>query len=102
MGTKLLVIDGQSLLNLLTHYTDGAIDLDAKLLSVGVSQFLGEWIGLEVESSQWKDEKIPGMDAYYPLHVRYEGKKIMKWGRKGEEITWGDEGKAFDIPKNRG
>jgi hypothetical protein len=99
MGTKLLILDGQSLLNLLTHYTDGAIDLDAKLVSMGVSQFVGEWLGLVVESGQWKDEKLPGQDAYGPLHIRYEGNKILKWGQKDTPYNWQKEGEGFEVPK---
>lgn len=99
MGTKLLVIDGQSLLNLLIHYTDGEIDLDSKLLSVGISQYLGEWIGMVIESSQWKDSLEPGKDYYAPLHIRYEGNKILKWGQKDTPYNWQDEGKGFEVPK---
>jgi hypothetical protein len=99
MGTKLIVVDGQSLLNLLIHYTDGAIDLDSKLINVGVSQYLGEWVGIVVESSQWKDPKLTGQDAYGPLHIRYEGKKILKWSEKGTPYDWQQEGKGFEVPK---
>jgi hypothetical protein len=101
MGTKLLIIDGQSLLNLLTHYTDGAVDLDAKLLGIGISQYLGQWVGMDIESNQWKDEKLAGQEAYSPLHIRYEGKRILKWGHHGKDLTWGREGKDFETPKQK-
>ncbi len=99
MGTKLLILDGQSLLNLLTHYTDGAIDLDARLLSVSVSSALQRYLKLEVESSQWKDAFKPGTDEYEPLHIRYEGNRVLKWGRNDQEMKWGREGKDFERPK---
>ena len=103
-GAKRLVLDGQSLLNLLTHYTDGAIDLDAKLVSLGVHQILNREIGLYVESSQWKDEKIPGKEYYSPLYIKYEANKVFKWGQKDQDVagSWGDEGKTFEKIKRGG
>lgn len=99
LGSKLIIMDGQSLLNLLTHYTDGAIDLDAKLINIGISEYIESWIGLTVESAHWKDEKLPNQDAYGPLHIRYEGKKMLTWGQKNTPYEWKDEGKGFEVPK---
>jgi len=50
MNRQLLIFDGDSLLKLLTAYYDGDVPLDAKLLTVGTSQFLQRWVGLMVES----------------------------------------------------
>ena len=71
---KLFIFDPEDLVKLLTHYTDGKIPLDATVLNVGFSQFLQRAVGIEVESKEFE----PGWE---PLHIRYEGKKILSWSR---------------------
>lgn len=96
----MFVFSGESLLALLTHYSAGAVPMDARLLEVGVSKFLNGWLGMLVESGQWAGEKIGASadptnggvpDAYYPLHVRYEGKRTLAWGDKRKEYEWTGE-----------
>lgn len=88
MGTKTIYIDADSILRLLTHYSDGDLPLDATLLQAGVSATLGRWMGLLVDSEQWRDwrEAKRTVDGgLKPLHIRYEGKKVMIWGDKKQE-----------------
>ena len=102
MPEQLVIFDEQSLLQLLTAYYDGLIPLDAKLLQVGTSQFLQRWVGMWIESDQWPEsEAITGAaEGLEPLHLRYEGRRIMQWSKKaGDEIDWGFEGEDFEVPK---
>jgi hypothetical protein len=96
-GTKHIVIDAADLLKLLIHYSDGRIPIDAELRSLGVGTRMKRQIGMLVLSQQWpKDELDPSGNFYHPLHIRYEGKKIMSWGKKGSEVFWQDQN---DTPK---
>jgi hypothetical protein len=70
-GTKMYCFEPESLVRLLTHYTDGLVPLDAQVTNVGFNPYLGRMIGIEVQSSEW--------DNFEPLHIRYEGSKIMSW-----------------------
>ena len=81
------MFDAESVLRLLCHYTDGAVPLDSVLKSAGVSAVFGRWIGLNVESKEWSGEEVLG-GGLAPLHVRYEGKKVMSWEGKGMEPEW--------------
>lgn len=99
MSQQLLIIDGASLTALLTSYYDGLVPLDAKLLEVGVSQFLNRWVGLLVESAQWPAEAdLRTGDGKHPLHLRYEGGKMMSWSKSddAERPTWHTD---FEVPK---
>ena len=102
LNRQLLIFDGDSLLKLLTAYYDGDVPLDAKLLTVGTSQFLQRWVGLMVESEQWPDgeELDNGKNGMHPLQLRYEGKRNMSWSKKdGDDIKWGIEGQDFEVPR---
>ena len=87
---KLIVFDGQSLLELLKHYTsfaDETIPIDAEIKEIGTSKFLSRYVCLQVEGN-WDAEihnSVHGMD---PLHIRYAGKKVLAWGAKGEPLHW--------------
>ena len=102
MNRQLLIFDGDSLLRLLTSYYDGEVPLDAKLLTVGTSQFLQRWVGLMVESAQWGDgdDIGDGKSGMHPLQLRYEGKRNMSWSKKdGDDIKWGIECEDFEVPR---
>lgn len=101
MSSQRIIVDGESLLHLLTAYYDGEVPMDAKLLQVGISKFLGRWIGLLVESGQWPSgNSVENGDGDYPLILRYEGRRTMSWTKRDEQpITWGREGTDFEIPK---
>ena len=103
MGTKLLIVDAQSIIRLLTHYTNGTVPLDCEALGIGVSQYLQRWIGIETRSAQWPEGDAVAHGnvddvGYYPLHIRYDGSHIVKWGnRDTNPIATYD----FEAPKNQ-
>lgn len=95
---KRIEIDAQSILRLLTHYTqdlDDAVPLDAELLAAGVSPYVNRWIMLSVESKEWDGANIPiNATTREPefYHVRYEGRKVGSWTNNGvegnEKMEW--------------
>lgn len=88
MAQRQLIVDDESILQLLIHYSDGKdIPLDSVLKGVGFSAVLGRLIGLEVESAKWHGPTI-GTDGMRPLTVRYEGKKILTWANDGSTPEW--------------
>ena len=91
MASRTIYIDADSILKLLTHYSDGDVPLDAELQGAGVSRWLGRWIGLVVKSDQWAHDSgaIANDGGLKPLHVRYEGKKVLSW-KGGDEPLWVD------------
>ena len=96
MAEKTIFIDAESILQLLTQYSNGDLPLDATLVSAGVSSLLGRWIGLKVDSEQWRDWRGAERTAdggLRPLHIRYEGKKVLVWGdgERQEHPEWRDE-----------
>ena len=102
MPQQRIIFSGESLLRLLTAYYDGLVPLDAKLKTVGMSQFLQRWIGLMVSSEQWSgDVEIKGGHGLHPLQLRYEGKRNMSWSKSDGDkpIEWGVEGEDFEVPK---
>ena len=101
MGTKILVIDGDSLIALLTAYSDGRIPLDTQMLGLAQHPALERLIGIWASSAQWEEsEKIPGTDGYVPLHIRYEARKLLKWAEKSPSgPQWDDEGVGFEVPR---
>jgi hypothetical protein len=91
MAIRRIEFDPINLLGLLTHYTDGDVPLDAELVNVSVGAVLSRHIGLEVKSDQWTGEPLPdGSGLFAPLHLRYEGRKTLSWGRKDQEVAWSD------------
>lgn len=93
MPQQRIEFDAESVLRLLTHYSDGELPLDATLRSAGVSQYIQHWLGLNVESESWIET-----DVSTPLHIRYEGNKVLVWGDKHTPTTWTAEG-AIEAPK---
>lgn len=86
-GTKLIAFDVETLLKLMTHYSDGATPpLDAELESIGVSRYLQRCIALNYKTH----EAGPEIEQF-----RYSGKKIMNW-TQGSEPEWVD---GNDTPK---
>jgi len=82
MAQRMVIFDVDSLVQLLTHYTEGAIALDAKVREVGFSPLLKHYIGIELESSQWRDAETR------PYQFRYQGKKTLCWSNPGQELRW--------------
>ena len=89
MPSQIIYFDADSLLRLMTHYTEGEVPLDSKLIEAGVSAKLGRWIGLLVESDEWKGIELDVVGGgLKPLQVRYEGKKVLSWGANGDPLDW--------------
>lgn len=70
-GTKDYQFEGQSLYNLLVHYTGGEIPLNGELREFLVHPSLTRKIGLLVESEEWETSD--------PLFLHYDGKRITSW-----------------------
>lgn len=87
-GRKIIEFDAEEFCKLLTHYTEGKVPLDFELKHVAIDTILKRQIAFIGVSKQWQDEPIPGRDEYNPLQIRYEGKKVMSWGRKDDEPFW--------------
>ena len=98
--TKRIIFSPESLLALLTHYTDGIVPLDTVCVSVEKNQFLQRNIGFMCKSSQWEGGSIAtdNPNALMPLYLRYEGKKTMSWGDRSTDPTWTD---APEAPKRQ-
>lgn len=92
-----------SLQHLLTHYSDGAVPLDSKVVEFKVSQMLPRWITLVVDSKEWSDTPLETGDGYggqMPLILRYEGKRIMVLDHLKDPVTWGAP-EAVEAPKRQ-
>ena len=97
-GTKVIQFDANDFCKMLTSYTEGLLPLDFELDAVAVDTILKRQIAFIGRSKQWQDEPISGKEEYNPLVLRYEGKHIMSWGRKGDEVFWGEA----ETPKFQG
>lgn len=94
MASRLLIFDLESLLQLMTHYSEGLIPLGAKPVSFAVSDKLPRWINLTAESGEWQDTSTdkPGYVGQAPLHFRYEAKRTMKITGLGKDAVWSEAG----------
>ena len=92
MASKMYVFEPTDLVRLLTHYTDGLVPLDAEIVSVGMNPYLNRFIGLEVASKEWGEPTMRnGQEVMEPLHLRYEGKRIMKFtANQGQDPEWAE------------
>lgn len=97
-GSKIIEFDANDFCKLLTSYSEGLVPLDFELAHVAVDTLLKRQIAFIGRSKQWQDEPLPGKEEYAPLLLRYEGKRIMSWGRKGNEVFWQDA----ETPKYQG
>jgi len=92
--SKFVTIDVESLMNLLSHYTEGEFPLDATIKAIQASPKLERWISLIVDSKDWKDTPFEGGDGYNeqePFWIRYEGKRVMTLQHLKDPIAWGEE-----------
>lgn len=103
MAQQKIIFDPQSLMSLLTAYYDGLVPMDAKVLSIGISPYFQQWIGIMVESEQWEtDADIKTLaDGQHPLFLRYEGRRNMAWSKADGDapIKWGQENEDFEVPR---
>jgi len=101
--SKLVVFDVESLMNLLTHYTEGEFPLDATIKTVQASEKLPRWISLIVDSKDWRGTPFEGGDGYnevQPFWIRYEGKRVMTLQHLKDPVAWSDED-AIEAPKRQ-
>ena len=87
MATRIIEWDANTALRLLTHYTEGQVPLDAELTAVKVSQVLQNYLGFVVRSKDWQDPIGPE-GVMEPLHIRYEGNRVMIWKKTGTDAFW--------------
>lgn len=94
MALRRIELDMDSLLSLLTHYSEGEFPLEAKVVGFQVSQRLPRWINLIVDSKDWNDTPFETGDGYggqQPMFIRYEGKRVMCLQHLKDPIAWSDE-----------
>jgi hypothetical protein len=89
MAQRVIETDIHSIVALMTHYLDGkSIPLDVEVESLSVSPLLQRWLLIWCRSGKWMDGQIMPDGGVTPLHVRFEGGKVMTIKGKGEEPTW--------------
>lgn len=93
-GTKTLIFPIETLLAFLTHHTDGDIPLDVKPISISAHAALNRYIRIDVESAQWRDEPNPD-GSYDPAQIRFQGGKVAKWGKTGEDLMWSEASESL-------
>lgn len=98
-GSKVILFDAEGIIKLWTHYTEGIMPLDAELAALAVDTVLPRQICFIVNSKQWQDSPVPGKDYYNPLHLRYEGGRVLSWGKFGTDPFWEN---ANETPKFQG
>lgn len=100
MAERIVVVDANDLLQLMIHYWDGkAVPLNSEVKEVGISRKLQRVISLLVASKDWGDEEVsPVSGELFPLELAYEGKRVMSWASKGDEVVWAD---ANDNPQQQ-
>ncbi len=100
MAQRMIIFDAASLLTLMKHYAEGAIPLDGEVREVKVSSMLQRLIALVVESDAWEDTTTGnvGYGTQAPFMFRYEGKRVLKWSDKHDELRWGEAG-AVEAPR---
>lgn len=90
MAEKMYIFEPDQLMRLFTHYTDGVVPLDAEVTNVGVNPYLTRFIGFEVMSKEWGEPQLKnGVEYMEPLHLRYEGKRVMRFtANQGAAPKW--------------
>jgi hypothetical protein len=99
MRERIIRIEPDDLLALLTHYSDGEIPPDSELREFGHSQYMHRLLGLLVRSGNWpSDLATTASGDVYPYHFRYEGRKTMSWNgpRHSDLPVWTDSLEAPD------
>lgn len=103
MATRTIEFDIDSLLKLITHYSEGAVPLDAEVRNVQLSSMLQRWVCLVVESPDWTGtpfEAGPGYNGVQPLFFDYEGKRTQIVSHLKDPVYWNPEG-AIETPKRQ-
>lgn len=97
-GYGRVMFDADSLMALLTHYTDGVIPNKVDVKSISSSQWLNGWIGIDCEAI-WPDSWVaPSRQGLEPLHIRYRGDRVEVFDEKGHPAK---RRRAPDAPKRQ-
>lgn len=80
MGIKDFEFGPQDLLQLICHYTDGAVPLNGEVKDILVNPQMERKIALVVESAEWETED--------PLFLGYDGCRTMSWSKGQQENQW--------------
>lgn len=80
MGQKIYEFGPQDLLQLLTHYTEGAVPMNGEVTNILVHPNVARKIALVVDSDEWETQD--------PLFLGYDGKRTRSWSASGEETPW--------------
>ena len=102
MAARLIQFDIESLRNLLVHYADSELPLNAEVKQVQASQFLPRWISLIVESDSWEGTPFAGegYGSVQPYVFRYEGKRTLNLNNLKDAPVWGEQG-YIEAPKRQ-
>lgn len=101
MAQRLLIFDIDSLVDLLTHYSEGAVDVGSEALAFEFNPILPRYISLVLQSKHWDSEDIdPATGELVPLQIRYEAKRVLKLENPKDQSLWSDEG-AVEAPKRQ-
>lgn len=99
-ATRLYIVDANSIMKLLTHYTEGELPLDSELLELQLHPQLNRMICLLTQSSEWPvTTELTGTGELWPLTIRYEGRHTMSWTDKASAPVWSDE--EAEAPANQ-
>lgn len=79
-GTKEYYFEGNDLLQLLCHYTDGGVPLNGNVTEIMVHRAMFRKVGLLVDSDEWQTAD--------PLFLGYDGKRTMSWAKGDGDVVW--------------
>lgn len=89
-----VIFSPETLVALMQHYSEDLEDripLDATLVGMGPTR-LERLIVLFMESASWEGGVTFGREGKIglrtPLHFRYEGRKVLSWGGRDQNLAW--------------
>lgn len=99
-GTKIIRFDARDFCKLLTSYSEGRLPLDFELDHVAIDTILTRQIAFIGRSKEWPEEERlrDGKEGFGPLMLRYEGHRVLSWGKKGTDPFWSET----EVPKFQG
>jgi hypothetical protein len=103
MAYRTVEFDADDLLKLITHYSEGAVPLDAEVRNVQISARLQRWVCLIVESKDWAGtpfEQGSGYNQTQPFFFDYEGKRTQIVDHLQDPVFWNEAG-AIEAPKRQ-
>jgi hypothetical protein len=89
MAQRIIETDIHSLIALFTHYLNGKeVPLDVEVESLSVSPILERWLLIFCKSAKWMSGTLMPDGGLSPLHIRFEGGRVMTISGKGADPTW--------------